>query len=85
MRTAEIITAKSIVTTDEELVLNLEDATVRIPWSKCSPVMAKATPEQRRTAELSPGGYGIQWPLLNEDLSIAGLLRDREPQRRVPG
>jgi hypothetical protein len=26
-------------------------------------------------AELSPGGYGIHWPLLDEDLSISGLLR----------
>jgi hypothetical protein len=27
-------------------------------------------------AELSPGGHGIHWPLIDEDLSVSGLLRD---------
>ncbi len=30
---------------------------------------------ERMNAELSPGGYGIHWPLVDEDLSINGLLR----------
>jgi hypothetical protein len=35
---------------------------------------AAITIEQRRRAELSPGGYGIHWPLLDEDISIGGLV-----------
>ena len=34
---------------------------------------------ERRRAELSPGGYGIHWPLLDEDLSIGGLWRNMLP------
>ena len=30
--------------------------------------------ELRHRAELSPGGYGIHWPLLDEDISIGGLV-----------
>ena len=49
-----------------------------LPIGECgSPgkTMASATQLQRSTAELSPGGYGIHWPLLDEDLSVGGLLR----------
>jgi hypothetical protein len=66
--------AVSIETTDEELVIRLADRVVRIHWDRCSPILANATAEQRRRAELSPGGYGIHWPLLDEDLSIGGLV-----------
>ncbi len=75
MRATEPITAKRIETTAEELVIVLADREVRIRWEHCSPVLAVATDRQRREAELSPGGYGIHWPLIDEDLSIGGLLR----------
>jgi hypothetical protein len=54
---------------------------VRIRWEDCSAVLAAATPLQRSQAELSPSGYGIHWPLLDEDLSIRGLLRDAESRQ----
>jgi hypothetical protein len=74
MRTTEVITANGIETTDAELVLRFADREVRIPWERCSPILANATAEQRRRAELSPGGYGIHWPLLDEDISVGGLV-----------
>jgi hypothetical protein len=82
MRATETITAKSIAATDRHLTIVLEDRTVRIPWAKCSRILAGATSEQRRSAELSPGGYGIHWPPLDEDLSIGGLLRDHDARGR---
>ena len=36
--------------------------------------LARATPQQRGNFELSPSGYGIHWPDLDEDLSIDGLI-----------
>jgi hypothetical protein len=69
-----MITALNVETTDAELVIQLADRAVRIPWEKCSPVLAAATADERRRAELSPGGYGIHWPLLDEDLSVGGLV-----------
>ncbi len=30
--------------------------------------------KERQMFEISPSGYGIHWPLLNEDISIDGLL-----------
>ena len=74
MRTTDLITAISIETTDAELIIRLADREVKIPWQQCSPILATATADQRGRAELSPGGYGIHWPLLDEDLSVGGLV-----------
>jgi hypothetical protein len=75
MPVSEISTAKGIETTPEALILVLVNRRVSIPWEKCSAKLARATPAERNRAELSPGGYGIHWPLLDEDLSVSGLLR----------
>ena len=75
MTRAEPITAVRIKTTEPALVVEFEDREVQIPWAKCSSRLAAASAPQRQHAELSPGGYGIHWPLIDEDLSIAGLMR----------
>ena len=69
-----VIVATSVEATDAELVVVFGYGEVRIPWERCSPILAAATAEQRRRAELSPGGYGIHWPLLDEDISVGGLV-----------
>jgi Protein of unknown function (DUF2442) len=71
-----MLTAKGVEATRDGLVIVLEDRRVVIPWEKCSPKLASAREGERSGAELSPGGYGIHWPALDEDLSVSGLLRD---------
>jgi hypothetical protein len=78
MQATEPITATAIETTPEWLGLLVGNRKVRIPWEKCSKRLAAATNQERLKADLSPGGYGIHWPLIDEDLSINGLLRDQE-------
>ena len=75
MPATEIVTAKRIEPHPEALILVFDDRQVSIPWERCSRRLAEATIEQRLKAELSPGGYGIHWPEIDEDLSINGLLR----------
>jgi len=75
MQTTDVVTARAIKTTAKGLVLILADKQVSIPWSKCPRTISHASPRARNKAELSPGGYGIHWPLLDEDLSVGGLLR----------
>jgi hypothetical protein len=74
MQTTKPITAQSIEPSKDVLVIRLTDRKIEIRWEQCSPKLASATEEQRRFAELSPGGYGIHWPLIDEDLSIHGLV-----------
>ena len=76
MQSTKPIAAERIEAAEDELVIVLSDREVRILWASCSTRLAAATAEQRRCAELSPAGYGIHWPAIDEDLSISGLLRD---------
>jgi len=48
-----------------------------------SPRLLHSSSEQRAKYEVSPSGYGIHWPLIDEDLSIDGLLgiSHAKPQR----
>ena len=39
-----------------------------------SPLLLNATENQRLNFVVSPSGYGIHWPLIDEDLSIDALL-----------
>jgi hypothetical protein len=75
MRTTEIVTAVGIEPTENDLIIRLANRKMRVRWELCSPVLAAATADQRQRAELSPGGYGVHWPLLDEDLSIGGLVK----------
>ena len=36
--------------------------------------LLKATELERNSYNISPSGYGIHWPIIDEDLSIDGLL-----------
>ncbi len=76
--TPDATTANGIATSDDALVVVLRDRSVRIPWRQCSPRLASASADERRRAELSPGGYGIHWPLLDEDLSVNRLVEDHD-------
>lgn len=42
--------------------------------SKISKRIAQASGIERNNFEISPSGYGIHWPLIDEDISIDGLL-----------
>jgi hypothetical protein len=39
-----------------------------------SPLLKAAPEEHLEVFELSPSGYGIRWPLVDEDISVDGLL-----------
>lgn len=69
------VLAKAIETTPDSLILITEAGPVSIPWEKCSERLAHASLIERSRAELSPSGYGIHWPLIDEDLAVGPLLR----------
>ena len=61
--------------TDDDLIVLLVDGRkVAIPlvWF---PRLVKATRAQLENYELLGDGEGIHWPEIDEDLSVAGLLR----------
>jgi hypothetical protein len=68
------VLAKAIEPTPDALTLIMEGGAVSIPWENCSERLARATPTERNRAELSPSGYGIDWPLIDEDLAVGPLV-----------
>lgn len=56
------------------LLLKVDGKNFQVELSKYSQRLLRASEEQRRKYEISPSGYGIHWPMIDEDLSIDGLL-----------
>ena len=56
------------------LLLTINGDDKSFPLHSVSSLLDKASDEERNTYEISPTGYGIHWPLLDEDISIDGLL-----------
>lgn len=59
----------------DDLILKVDNQVARIPIGEISLRLAQASPEERSIYQVSPAGYGIHWPLIDEDLSIKGLLK----------
>jgi len=67
--------AVALDVTSEDLVVDLSDGRrilVPLGWF---PRLSNATPDQRRNWRFIGAGMGFHWPDLDEDLSVAGLLR----------
>jgi hypothetical protein len=58
------------------IMLNIDGNELTIPLDKLSDRLKSATDIEREMYKISPSGYGIHWPLIDEDLSIDGILRD---------
>lgn len=64
------------VTFEQDLICLLIDGKlVKLPISKVSKKLETASDIQRNLFTISPSGYGIHWPLIDEDLSVDSLLR----------
>jgi hypothetical protein len=58
----------------DAMVLTIDGQEKRFQVRDISPALQQASAQERNLFEISPSGYGIHWPLLDEDLSIDGLL-----------
>lgn len=56
------------------MILTVDGQEKRFHVSDISLALQQASEQERNLFEISPSGYGIHWPLLDEDLSIDGLL-----------
>ena len=60
--------------TESTMVVEVDGKTHEFKLDQISGPLSKATREERNNFDVSPSGYGIHWPLIDEDLSIDGLL-----------
>jgi hypothetical protein len=56
------------------LFLRVDGKEYKFRLADISVRLADAPADKREKYEISPAGYGIHWPLIDEDLSIDGLM-----------
>lgn len=78
MRTSKVemmARLNSVKVTADDLIVNLNDGrivSVPLAWF---PRLLHATVAERKKWEIIGDGEGIHWSLIDEDISVAGLLR----------
>ena len=65
------------------MILAVDGSEYKFKLSAISKRLAAASTEQRENYQVSPSGYGIHWPLIDEDLSIDGLIGVKHKQSRA--
>ena len=67
-------------------IMNLtgDNNTYSIEVSTVSSKITDADQKQKSNFEISPSGYGIHWPEIDEDLSIDGLIGKKNAVERQP-
>jgi hypothetical protein len=65
---------QEVVFKDNKMSLKVDGTEYIFQIEKISKKLAKASKSELERFEISPSGYGIHWPLLDEDLSVDGLL-----------
>ncbi len=64
------------VSFDKDLMyIQIDGDLIKLPISMLCSKLATATDIQRNLFTISPSGYGIHWPLLDEDLAVDSLLK----------
>ena len=69
------VTVIDVAVTDARLIVTLADGrelSAPLAWF---PRLSEATAEQRKKWRLIGRGHGIHWPEVDEDISVASLLR----------
>jgi hypothetical protein len=68
-------------------IVTIDGEEKRIRINDISILLGQASEQEKNTFEISPSGYGIHWPMLDEDISIDGLLgiaHQRASKERQP-
>lgn len=73
-------TVEQVALAGKILRLRVDGTDYEIDVTAHSERLANATEGQRARLVVSPSGYGIHWPDVDEDLSIDGLIGAVRPQ-----
>ncbi len=68
------IKIKEVLFRDEKIFFSLEDGREIGAPLKWYPKLYNATEEELQDYKISPGGYGVHWNKVDEDLSAYGML-----------
>ena len=72
---------KNVRFENQYLLLKVDGREYQIDLRQHSKKLAAADQRTKENFELSPSGYGIHWPELDEDLSIDGMIKARKVRK----
>ncbi|MBM4053966.1 MAG: DUF2442 domain-containing protein [Planctomycetes bacterium] len=81
MEKAHIV--ENLKITADEMCLKIDGKQHSFKISEISQRLKNATQKEREYFEICPTGYGIHWPLIDEDLSIDGLLGIKHEPKKL--
>ena len=59
----------------DSICLSIDGKVLVLPLEKVSKKLQDASDAQRNFFKVSPSGYGIHWPLIDEDLGVDALVK----------
>lgn len=68
-------TIQDITFDKETMSLKIDGKLIKVVLDKVSSKLKAANEFQRQFFKVSPSGYGIHWPLIDEDLSVEAILK----------
>lgn len=77
---------KNLHFSGDYIILTIDGDEKKVRIKEISSALQRASQDERNVYEMSPSGYGIHWPLIDEDISIDGLIgivHTREPKRKT--
>jgi len=64
------------------LILKVDNKFYELKLKDISSKLLKASKKEREAFKIICAGYGINWPLIDEDLSIDGLIKPSKENKR---
>lgn len=68
-------TIQDITFDKDTMSLKIDGKLIKVVLDQVSSKLKSANEFQRQFFKISPSGYGIHWPLIDEDLSVESLLK----------
>ena len=62
------------------IIIHFDGKEIKVSLDKVSTKLKTANNLERNLFKISPSGYGIHWPLIDEDLSVDAILKIWEQQ-----
>lgn len=69
-------TTEAISFEQDQICLRVYGQLIKLPLSNVSKKLESADNIERSLNTISSSGYGIHWPLIDEDLSVDSLLKN---------
>lgn len=63
--------------TADKLRIIIDQKEYEFDLKKISTKLAEASEQEKNNFKISPSGYGVHWPMIDEDISIDGLLKKK--------